>query len=498
MFFVRKVKKVVITYLIAVGIAFNVLMLIGMAGTIIGGVMIYQSYQLPPHVFFQRVSQSMAKNNSPLINLFSPAVEQISLWLSPEHLMKRVRVSGHEKMIGANSIHSNFFMEQAISDHRIEQHYQQLLAVDKGRFVMVNDSRELLSALNQAEPGDTIIMNSGEYLIEQNQVYFKASGTAKQPIALKALNYGAVKISLNSREGFVITGDHWVVENLVIDGACQKHSSCEHAFHIVGASHAILRNNKISNFNSLIKANGKTINGHRQYPDNILLEQNTLYNDSPRNTSSAVTHVDVVAGNDWIIRRNFISSNSKNGSDKTSYAAFLKGNSSNGLFEQNIIDCDLNLPFDQSTRIGLSLGGGGTGQDYCREGVCEAEHKNGTIKDNLIVNCQQDVGIYLNKASNSHVIHNTLINNLGMDIRYSISSALVMNNQISGAFRSRDDGKITLEDNEIIALDDLSQASTKSESNFDLCGYKRARFSSFGALTKACQKQINITTEILK
>ena len=91
-----------------------------------------------------------------------------------------------------------------------------------------------------------------------------------------------------------------------------------------------------------------------------------------------------------------------------------------GLFERNLVMCTRN--FSGGTRIGLSLGGGGTAPQFCEDGSCNTEHQNGILRNNLIVNCS-DVGIYLNRAQDTLVDHNTLYATAGIDVRFPTSSA---------------------------------------------------------------------------
>ena len=150
--------------------------------------------------------------------------------------------------------------------------------------------------------------------------------------------------------------------------------------------------------------------------------------------------IDVVGGRRWIVRRNVIYDFQKALGDNISYAAFLKGNSRDGLFERNLVLCSRN--FSGGTRLGLSLGGGGTAPQFCEEASCVTEHQNGTLRNNLIVNCS-DVGIYLNRAQNTVVDHNTLYATTGVDVRFATSSATVRNNALAGAIRNRDGGTST-------------------------------------------------------
>lgn len=493
--FIHFIKHAVIRYLYIVGILFNIGVVLAAVVCVGAGIYIYQSYQLPAYVFFEKAEQSLANNQSPLLNKLALPAGLLSTWLSPSSNDQRLIVRGHEKVIGAHALHSNVPLYRG-KEERLYPHYQQLATSSYSRIVPVASTGELLRAIKTAQPGDDIVIAQGDYFLKQPRIYLTVSGTQHQPIRIRAERYGDVTIGLSSYEGFVVQGSYWSIENLKINGECKKHVSCEHAIHVVGGQNFIVRNNEITNFNSIIKANGRGKSNQRLYPDNILIEQNSFYNTSRRNTHTAVTLIDVVAGDNWLVRKNIIAGNSKNGSDRTSYAAFLKGNSSDGLFEQNIVDCDKNLVQDGSTRIGLSFGGGGTGNAYCRDANCAAEHRNGIMRNNLILNCQRDVGIYLNKAHNTQLIHNTIINNLGVDVRFTASDAVSRANLTTAAIRERDGGQLT--SNEDVVIKEMNVEDiplTRSEARDDLCGNSRGKFSAVGAMNRQCLGKITITKE---
>jgi uncharacterized protein (TIGR03382 family) len=98
-------------------------------------------------------------------------------------------------------------------------------------------------------------------------------------------------------------------------------------------------------------------------------------------------------------------------------------------------------------RIGLSVGGGGTGPDsICEDATCSPEHQDGLMRNNLIAHCS-DVGIYLNEGTRSKLYFNTIYDTAGIDVRYAASTAEVRANLVTGALRDRDGGTHTASDN---------------------------------------------------
>jgi hypothetical protein len=115
----------------------------------------------------------------------------------------------------------------------------------------------------------------------------------------------------------------------------------------------------------------------------VLVERNTFRDTRARNTANPVTKIDVVGGRRWIVRANTLADFAKGGGDHVSYGAFLKGNSRDGLFERNLVRCAWST--SGGTRIGLSLGGGGSGPPgICEDGTCQPEHQGGTLRNNLL------------------------------------------------------------------------------------------------------------------
>jgi parallel beta-helix repeat protein len=300
----------------------------------------------------------------------------------------------------------------------------------------------LQNAIGIANPGDEIVLANGTYAITGN-LSINRAGTMAQPIVLRAATPHAALIRFDAVEGFKVSVSDWRFEGLVIEGVCALDDDCEHAFHLLsGADRTVLRDNWVRDFNAQVKGNGEPLGAGGAYifADDVLIEGNRFYDTRPRDTGNPVTKLDIVGGRRWIVRGNFIYDYEKLGGDTISYAAFLKGNSRDGVFERNWVMCSRN--FSGGVRLGLSLGGGGTGAQFCEDGTCVTEHQNGRLRNNLIANCD-DVGIYLNRAQNTLIDHNTLYNTSGIDVRFATSTATLRNNAITGAIRNRDGGTST-------------------------------------------------------
>lgn len=369
-----------------------------------------------------------------------------------------------------------------------------------GALRLVGTVEEARRAFAEAAPGDVITFAPGAYRLDQ-PLRASRPGTAQAPVTVRARQGGSVTLLVAAQEGIVVQAPHWHVENLVLRGVCRVDDHCEHAFHVVGAgSHFVARNNTLEDFNAHLKINGSG----GLFPDGGLIEGNALANTRPRVTANPVTPIDLVAASGWIIRANLISDFIKAGGDRVSYGAFAKGAGEGNLFERNVVWCEQRLRGLPGQRVGLSLGGGGTGKPYCRDRQCISEQQGGIVRDNLIASCS-DVGIYLNSAAASVVSHNTVVDTAGIDVRFPASSADLDGNLVEGPIRSRNQGILRLGDNRDspvlwswlgrhpvrslfrgwergdLAWDDAPPRRAGTVARVDLCGKARGAAPAYGA-----------------
>lgn len=309
--------------------------------------------------------------------------------------------------------------------------------------VLIGSASDALKAIQDAKPGDTLTFLPGIYRFGGKNLAANRAGSAERPITVRAAQLGKVILEFDMLEGFLVSAPYWSFENLTIRGVCKLHSNCEHAFHVVGnATHFIARNNTLLDFNAHFK-----INGHQGFfPDHGIIENNALSNESARQTDNPVTPIDLVAASNWQIRGNRIADFIKLQGDKISYGAFAKGAGDNNRIERNIVICEDKLRLYSGQRVGLSLGGGGSSPQVCRDKRCIVEQKDSRLEANLIISCSDD-GIYLNRAAASQVRHNTLIDTGPIAVRFGESSAEVEGNLVDSAIVARDQAIVRGTDN---------------------------------------------------
>lgn len=309
----------------------------------------------------------------------------------------------------------------------------------------VDTPQAIREALSKAPAGTNIVVRPGLYLFDSN-LYLGQDGTASAPITLMALQPGSVWFEFKQLDGILVNRQHWIFENLNIRGTCSQHHDCEHAFHVVGrASHTTIRNNLLVDFNAHIKVNGY----QGEWPDQGLVVWNTLVNRSPRNTDRSVTPFDLVGANQWVFSHNLVANFVKLDGNRVSYGVFMKGAGEGGLITDNVVICSLNQISQPGIRVGISLGGGGTGPAYCRTQGCGAyEHRNATVQNNTIAHCN-DSGIDINRSMGIHVEGNALINTSGMVLR-GASRATSKANCYNGQVALRDGSEMLTQSGEKI------------------------------------------------
>ena len=333
-------------------------------------------------------------------------------------------------------------------------------ALAHARVVPVDSVDALREAVGAAEPGDVITLEPGTYRLDR-KISITRAGTASAPITITAQSRHGALIEVDAIEGINLSAPHWQFEQLHFKGVCARDSDCEHALHLAGdADFVVVRDNLLEDFNAQIKANGVPDgSGGFLMPDDGVIEGNEFFDNAPRDTSNPVSKINLNGGSRWQVRANFIHDFAKAGAtgNGISYAAFMKGKSSGGVFERNLVVCELN--HSGQVRLGLSFGGGGTGDQFCPGDSCTPEHDGGIMRNNIIARCPADVAIYLNESANTLIEHNTIYDTTGVDVRFEASSATFRHNLLSGQIRSRQGGTITLEENNLKSLSEADFAA---------------------------------------
>ena len=306
----------------------------------------------------------------------------------------------------------------------------------------VNDSEALVRVLSQLQAGDRLTLSAGQYTLGRFET--QIAGTRQHPIIVRAAHPANTFIQAIDSETFVVRHSYWEFTGINLNGT----ATTDHAFHLSdNADHVAIRNCRLSNFDSHIKINGRD----GRFPDATIIEGCRLYNDQPRHNRRPATAIDVVGGDNTFIRANTIYDFGAGIDGNTSYAIFLKGASSNGRIERNLIGCSVK---HSGNRVGISLGGGGTAAQFCSDQRCEFEHRNGLVRNNIIYNCS-DAGVHLRRARHSRIIANTLVFSAGIDIDPDSGPAQIHANYIGGGVTGAHNSQILWGQNLITGANQL-------------------------------------------
>lgn len=327
-----------------------------------------------------------------------------------------------------------------------------LPAVAFARDVRVTTEPELRAAIGAAQPGDVITLADGTYALG-SKLSCTTAGTAAMPIVVRGEQPFGATLESNTLIAIGVSAPFWHFEDFAMRGVCTNDSNCEHAFQVTGrATDVVLRHLRLVDFNAQLKVNASAAgDGGYDMPHRGLVEACELYDSRPRATSNPVTKLNIDTGDDFVVRDNLIRDFAKNGGNFVSYGSFMKSGGKRGVYERNLVLCASAGQAMTDTRIGLSFGGGGTGAQFCAPGFdanipCSVEHTDGVMRNNIIANCS-DVGVYLNRARNTSVLHNTLVGTNGVDFRFDTTSGRAVGNLLTSNIRARDLGTFTATQN---------------------------------------------------
>ena len=273
--------------------------------------------------------------------------------------------------------------------------------------VSVSDVPSLEAAFASARPGQTIVLSAGTYRLN-GALRTGTDGAPDAPITVTAAQLGDAVILVDNVEGIVIEHADWVVQRVHVDGVCPG-EDCDAGVHIKFQAHRfVLRDSRVSNFTQHIK-------GSRTPDDeaeDVQLLGNELYNDALRPNGSSP--IDIVGGLRWRIAHNYI--HDYGGDPNGDYGIFVKGGGADAIIERNLVVCAWDQPAGGAT-VGISFGGGGTGDQFCPDQDCSCEHHRGVARNNIVAHCT-DAGLHTKRACGSAFVHNTVYDTgLGLQIQ---------------------------------------------------------------------------------
>jgi hypothetical protein len=291
------------------------------------------------------------------------------------------------------------------------------------REINASNAAEIRTAMAEAKPGDIISIPPGEYEIPDALVA-KASGTKEQPITLRTkgdTGYAKLKITGKSDIGFRVLGKFWILHGLHIEGNPATVDLIQ-IDATQGGGDLRMTDCKISKCQEfLIKAS----RSREVAADNVILDHCEWFD-------CGGTAIDLVAGDRWIIRGNYVHDYGKDGG--THYGIFLKGGGRFGLIESNIVEGRAG-----KGTVGISFGGGLTGPQWlplAADGKVAPEHTEGVCRNNIVIGTG-DCAFHANNASKCE-FYNNLAYDCGAGFQRQGSyppDPRLINNVLSGSIR---------------------------------------------------------------
>lgn len=265
------------------------------------------------------------------------------------------------------------------------------------RDIKVNDAQGIRNAMKTAQAGDIISIQPGEYNMGEALVTGN-SGSKDMPIILQTSGghgYARLEITGSTDVGFRILSRFWVLRGLDIEGNPKATLDLIQIDATRGGGDLQMVDCRISRCREyLFKASRNRENA----ADNVILDHCEWF-DCPE------TAIDLVAGDNWIIRGNYVHDYGKDGA--AHYGIFLKGGGKNGLIEGNIVDGK-----GGKSTVGISFGGGLTGAKWLpliEGGKLAPEHLDGICRNNIVVRTG-DCAYHANNGSDCKFYNNLAYN----------------------------------------------------------------------------------------
>lgn len=319
----------------------------------------------------------------------------------------------------------------------------------------VSTAEELRTAMGAALAGDEIHLAPGVYAFTR-QLRTQNDGSPGAPIRIIGDDVSQTRLDFVSVEGLVFYNSDWELINVWVNGACQGNERCEAGIGVKqGAFRFLMRGCRISNWIQHLKSARDPVS---EVEDASVLA-NEFYNDRPIDG----TPIDVVGGKRWHIADNYLHDYGGNG---ISYGIFIKGSTSDSIIERNLVIGAHDRP-TTGTIVGISLGGGGTGAQFCPDGDCarNCEDRRSIVRNNIVAHCT-DACFHTKRSCDG-----AFLNNLGTDCGIGLQIQI---NGTEGPVRIENnllDGRITGGDNRSESQNLLRVGPMLSDIYSDPSGY---------------------------
>jgi len=301
------------------------------------------------------------------------------------------------------------------------------------RSVTVSNTRGLVRAIARAEPQTTILLEDGEYRLDDTldlnvwgTVLRGLSGDRSRVVIRGDGMRGAVGVALSVSATDVTIADLTIRDvshhGIQVRGERGASRPTVHNVHIIDAGQQLLK--------------GSVARQPPYADDGLVACSRFEYRDTA--PSDYTDGVDLIAVRGWVIRDNeFVRIRGPvNQGYRAGPAVLVWGNSQDTVVERNVI-------IDSYRGIAIGLVNGTA--DYARDGNREVDHQRGVVRNNVICNqaAWADEAIEANASSGFRIEHNTVLTagrgtDWSIGVRFAVSSGIVRNNLTSTRVLQRD------------------------------------------------------------
>ncbi|MBA4387401.1 MAG: hypothetical protein C0404_05430 [Verrucomicrobia bacterium] len=297
------------------------------------------------------------------------------------------------------------------------------------RDIKADTAADIKNALGSAGPGDTILVKPGEYDMG-GSISTGKNGTKDKPVTFACegkKGYAILKVS--GQIGMRVKSKFWVIRGIHIEGNPGSTEATVFMDGPQGCSDILMTDCKISGSAQHGMKGART---REKAADNITVEYTELFD-------TKATGFDLVSGDNWVLRRNYVHDYGKGGG--VTYGIFLKGGGKNGIIDGCFVDGKR-----QATTVGISFGGGLTGQKWLplgADGKVGPEHDKGVAMNNIVINTS-DVAYHSNNGANCKFFNNLAWNCKSFQRQASfpndpvVSDNVIAGNTKSGTSESKD------------------------------------------------------------
>jgi len=278
---------------------------------------------------------------------------------------------------------------------------------------------EIRAALAKAGPGDLIAVKPGDYDMG-GEFATGRDGAPDKAVTLTCEGArGYARLRVSGQIGFRVRHRHWTLCGIHLEGDPQKTEVPLYVDGQGGAGDLLVTDCRVSGSSECLVQASRS---REKAAGNITVEFSEFFD-------CQGSALNLFAGDNWVIRRNYIHDYGKGGA--VSYGVALKGGGKNGVIEANLVDAN-----GQATTLGISFGGGLSpdgNRPLDADGKPGPEQDAGICRNNIVIGTS-DMPYHTNKAAGCRFLNNLAWGASGFQ-RQNAAGAdpVLLNNLIGGS-----------------------------------------------------------------